>query len=153
MSPVSHLLSHVSCLTYPVSHLLSHASCLMFPVSCLLSHVSCSRLLSHVSCHTSLVSLPHLTSTVSHLLSILPLLSHVSCLTSHASCLQTHVSCLIAQHCGQLCQFVSNKNKLYVPQYQQYYSISMSVSNNHLLNFRFFVFKIIIIFNSPIDEI
>ena len=101
MSPVSRLLSHISCLPSPVSRLLSYVSCLMSTVSrfLLTSPVSC--LLSHVSCLTSPSHFYRLTSPVYPK----PLLSHVSCLTSHASCLQTHVSCLIAQHCGQLCQF------------------------------------------------
>ena len=73
---ISCLLSHnVSCLTTsPVSHLLSHVSCLMSPVSCL-SHVSCLSsivyLTSYVSCLSHVFSLPHVSC-----------LSHVYCLTS-----------------------------------------------------------------------
>ena len=48
MSPVSGLLSHVSCLMYPVSRLPSHVSYLISPVTCLLSHLSCH--MSPVSC-------------------------------------------------------------------------------------------------------
>ena len=58
----------------PVSRLLSHVSCRMSHVSCLLSHFSC--LTSLVSCNISC-----LMSHASHLL------SHVPCLLSHVYCL------------------------------------------------------------------
>ena len=88
---ISCLMSYVSCLTYPVSHL-----CLRSPVSSLLSQVSClmwspvSRLLSHVSISCLL---PHLSCLLSHGSS---LIFHISCLTSPVSSLLSHISCLMS---------------------------------------------------------
>ena len=67
MSPVSHLPSHVSCLTILVCCLLSIDYCLLSLVSCLLSPVSCletpdSCLLSHFF---SLTPVSHLLSLIS----------------------------------------------------------------------------------------
>ena len=73
MSPVSHLPSHVSCLTILVCCLLSIDYCLLSLVSCLLSPVSClewdSWLMSSVS---FLQSHSCLTSPVSHISFLVP---------------------------------------------------------------------------------
>ena len=116
MSPVSHILFHISCLTSPVSRLLYHVFCLLSnsPVSCLLSHVSCltspvSSILSHISCLLS----PCLAYPVSRIL------SHVSCLTYPVWCPSVSSLC-------------------YMDEFQQNYMIPFSVSFS-VLKFSYFL--------------
>ena len=108
MSPVSRLLSHISCLTFhvsclmsPVSHILAHVSCLtspffrlLHPVSCLMFHVS--RILSLVSCLTFSISC---------------LTSPISCLTSPISCLLTHFSCILEVQTATIVNWVISNAK------------------------------------------
>ena len=86
-SPLSGLLSLISCLT---SHVSGHLSCLMSPVSCFLS-----CLMSPVSYSCFPPSISHLLPQFSCLLSpVLHSLSHVSCLMSTVSSLLPPISCL-----------------------------------------------------------
>ena len=90
MSPVSSLLSHISCLTFPVSHLLSHFSCLTSSISCLMPPVS--RILFPISRFLFPVSVSCLLLPVSRLL------SHVSCFLSPVYCF----SCLLLSPVSRL---------------------------------------------------
>ena len=85
---VSPLTSYLSCLTSPVSPLQSHLSCLTSLVSPLQSSLSC--LTFHISSLTSPVSVSHLSSLVFCLLSLicrLPFPPHLSLITPPKSSL------------------------------------------------------------------